>query len=466
MYNPAKVIKGVERIVATYYGRGEVLRDINNFMYESRKGGDKSLRDQYARLGKEGTYNTFSTYIKHLNEGRGGGYSSEADKLMKRIANAGIQYMAGKALKLNPKIIIAQAASLPTASAVIEPKYSDIMNQSFVKGYASINEMAEKAPSLWARYRGRVGIMIGDKALSEKQQRGLGGMKKMDARVIGSVYRAMQAKVSDTRPGLKGDAYDRAVEGEVITVIQKSQPSFEDVSRPELARSTDPIARMAMVFSSQRNKNLYLGTKSLAGVMQKYADGTLSPKDVKESMRVIKQLAIANAVFAAINTGMQQLTEEILDARGVKVKKYTNEDWTDEALDVAGDYVVNYLTAGLSSMGAWASMIASLSQGFSADRSPLGTVISDAKKFTSIAGDLQEINKGFKEGDPDSVFKEHWLKYGSHLTTAGNVVVQPLTGVNIANIYKYVVEAPTALITRGKREMEYQDENPAWYYEE
>jgi hypothetical protein len=440
MYNPVTVMKGVERVVAMYYGRADALRDANKFLYEARKGGDESLQAKYAKAGKEDTYNTFSNYIKELNGERGGRATNTAAKWMKDIANAGIEYTAG-AIKYNPKVELVQLASLPTAATVLTKAEAGDMYKAFGSGKgASIEEMSRRSPYLWSRYNGKLGIMLGDLKLAKKKERGFGGIKKRDAKVIGSIWKAKENAVLARNPELTGEALDKAVEMEVLGVIMKTQPSFEDVSRPELARSDNPLARMVTIFSSQRNKNFYLGWKEYATVMKKQEAGTLTRKDVQSARRTVGNLALANGIFAAINTTAQNLMEEVMDMRGTKSLDDAGnwDDWVRE-------YIANFVTAGVSSAGAIMSTVSSIAQGFDAERTPVSAMKTDVETIRSLDNDLEEIQEAMKNGNLKQVFDKNAQKYGKHLTTVGNVVVQPATGVNVKNIYKWFVESPLAI---------------------
>ena len=444
MYNPVKMMKGLEGLVSRYYGMGEAINSANKFMYEARQGGDGSLKEQYAVMGKESTFKTFEKYIEDLNSPRGAGGESESDKQLRTWTNKGIEYMAQKGLKLNPKVIVSQTASLKTAATAMTLKESIGLEKIFWSNkQASIKEMSEKSPYLWGRYNGKTGIIIGEHSLSKKQQRGFEGMHHMDSRVIGSIWRVYENQLSDK---LSGEKLNKAVELEVLRVVMKTQPSFEDVTRPELGRSTNPIAKMAMIFSSQRNKNHYIAYSETATVLQKYRDGTLKMKDVKDASRRLGDLALANGVYALMSTAFQQIGEEVLDATGARER----EVGPTAVGDFAEDFIKNYFSAGLSSLGPYASAASSAMSGYDPEKSPFGAVKQDLKSATRLYEDMQEIDEAMENGTLDATFRDNMLKYGRNTANAANLVVMPTTGVNVANLYKWVIEAPTALL--GKTE--------------
>jgi hypothetical protein len=464
MYNPALMFSKMETLIANYYGRGEVLREANRFIMASRKGGDHSLRDEMHRYGKGTTFDSFTRYIEAVNTSAGGKPLEPVDRLFNKIMNAGIEYTAG-ALKYNPKVMLTQLASMPTAGAVMDEKAYRYALKYFSTGRAaSIDEMSAKSPYLWRRYNGRTGVVYSDLSVTEKKARGFGGIQKMDAEVIGAVWKGIEQRISEDRPDLKGEALDKAIEAEVIDVVFKSQPSFEMVTKPELARSREWLPRMLMIFSSQRNKNLYLATKAFAEPLAKASDGTLRMDDLKQAETKLKRLAIANAIFASINTGMQQVTEQMLDLNDGKKFKFTDDDPIDTVGKLLKDFTLNYITAGMSSAGAWVGTLSTLMQGFSVDRTPGSAWVEDFGALASLHGDVSEMIQAADDFKLEEVFEENWPKYMKHLTRGGNVIAQPLTGVNIKNLYKFYIEAPLAIATKEEREEEYRRKNYREYY--
>ena len=443
MYNPVQMMKGVERVVSTYYGRADALREANKFLYEARKGGDDSLQTKYAKAGRENTYNTFNNYIKELNGERGGGKSNSSDNALKKIFNWGVEYTAG-VLKMNPKVALVQLASLPTASTVLSKSESVGMYKAFISGKStSIEEMSRRAPYLWSRYNGKLGIMLGDTKIAKKKERGFGGIKFMDSKVIGAIFTAKEKSILSKNPSLTGEKLDKAIEEAVFSVIMRTQPSFEDISRPELARSSNPIARMVTIFSSQRNKNYYLGWKASAELMKKVDSNTATITDYKNSSKVIGNLLIAYGVFAALNTASQNLIEEVMDMRG---SRPLDDDGSVASWD--GEFTGHFIKGGVSSAGAVASLASSAASGFDVERTPISAAKNDAEALVSIFSDIGEMQEAFSNGRGQENLQENWQMYGKHLSAWGNLATQTYSGVNIKNSYKWLIEAPLAVNRR------------------
>ncbi len=452
IYNPELMLNQTTRIVSLYYGRGSVLRDINNLLNrmeskDSYKEGE-SFVDRYEQIGRSTEFEAYKNYIKGLNEaGSSIKYERLGEKQFNQVINSSMRYLGGRALKLNPKVASMQLASTSTAAAVMDSKYVKIMNNAFATKPASIQEMSTKSYYLRARYDGRTGHIYSDQKISKKDQRGFEMIKNMDARVIGSIFRAMEQKVIDSKKELSNEQFNKEVENLVIDVIMKSQPSFEAVSRPALSQSKDPLLRMAFAFSSQRNKNYYLSYKSALEVINKKEMGTLTQKDLKISGRTFGYLAINNLIISGINTAAQELMEESLRQKFEAEGKLLREDFD---VPVAERFAKNILTVNLGNLGASSSMIASLIDGFELTRTPFDSVLRDAKEFSEIQTMIYEWNVASKYGLGDEWFKQNGNNFISKTTKLGNLALQPLTGINIANGYKWFVEAPTTLIKKAK----------------
>ena len=452
IYNPELMLSQTTRIVSLYYGRGSVLRDINNFIKrmeskDSYKEGE-SFADRYEEIGRGIEFKAYKNYIKSLNEaGSPNKYERLGEKEWNKFIDSSMKYLGGRALKLNPKVASMQLASLSTAASVMEPKYVKIMNDAFTTKPASIQEMGAKSYYLRARYDGRTGHIYSDQKISKKDERGFEMIKNMDARVIGSVYRAMEQKVIDSKKELSNEQFNKEVENLVIDVIMKSQPSFEAVSRPALAQSKDPLLRMAFAFSSQRNKNYYLAYKSAVEVINKNEIGTLTQKDLQKAGRTLGYLAINNLIISTINTAAQELMEENLRQKFESEGKLLREDFD---IPVGERFAKNLLTVNLGNLGASSSMIASLIDGFELTRTPYDAVLRDAKEFNDFFQMTDEWSIASKNGLGNEWFKQNGSKFISSVTKFGNLAVQPLTGINIANAYKWFVEAPTVLIKKAK----------------
>lgn len=452
IYNPELMFNQTTRIVSLYYGRGSVLRDINNLLNrmeskDSYKEGE-SFADRYEQIGRGVEYKAYKNYIKTLNEA-GSPFKGErfGEKEINKLIDSSMKYLGGRALKLNPKVASMQLASMSTAAAVMDSKYVKIMNNAFTTKPASIQEMSAKSDYLRARYDGRTGHIYSDQKISKKDERGFEMIKNMDARVIGSIYRAMEQKVIDSKKELSNEQFNKEVENLVIDVIMKTQPSFEAVSRPALAQSKNPLLRMAFAFSSQRNKLYYLNYKSAVKLINKKEMGTLNRKDLQIAGRTFGYLTINNLIISTINTTAQELMEEKLRQNFEAEGKLLREDFD---VPSAERFAKNLFTANLGSLGASSSMVASLIDGFELTRTPFDAVLRDAKEFSKIQTMIYEWNVASKYGLGDEWFKQNGNNFISKTTKLGNIAVQPLTGINIANAYKWFVEAPTTLIKKAK----------------
>jgi uncharacterized protein YlzI (FlbEa/FlbD family) len=95
-------------------------------------------------------------------------------------------------------------------------------------------------------------------------------------------------------------------------------------------------------------------------------------------------------------------------------------------------------------------MIGSLIDGFELTRTPFDAVLRDAKAFNEVQTMVYEWNVASKYGLGDEWFKQNGDDFIAKATQLGNIAIQPLTGINIANGYKWFVEAPKTVIKKAK----------------
>ena len=441
IYNPSSMLQQVSSMGAYYYARASVLRELNHTMqYMNNQG----FQDKYRAIGRQTTYKAFRDYVNRLNER----YSPRKqgklpfDKIPTEIIDFSSRYLGKRALAYNTKTPVIQIASLPTAMTAIPKKYQKTLYEAFGKGAASIEEMSSKSTYLRARFDGRTGHIYSDKALTKADQRGMGGIRLADGRVIGSIYRAMEQKVKDERPSLRGEEFNRQVEREVIDVIFKSQPSFEDVSRPEGALTTNPLLKMAFVFSSQRNKNYYILSKNIMSAREAMRRGELQKDELLNITNAALNMTLANLIVTTINSTQNEIMEEIFIWRYGDLPSWYEEKTFGEKM------AFNFMNANLGNAGASLSLLSTAIQGFEIGGTAADSIAKDAKRALSVAQMSREWQLASKIGEGERWWDAFGKDYLRAVSEVSNLAIQPATGVNVANVYKYFVEQPLALVER------------------
>ena len=184
---------------------------------------------------------------------------------------------AGAILTLNPGVAIAQAASLPTAGAVLG---SDTMAAvlPFVKNLSGKQLAALKAEIsahgdalLQYRLRGSqrgelasIGVSgsFAEKAMDKLPKSLTGWISKMDEITVAALWEASKhyvehhaAEFADGAATKGSDAYWKAVNQMYQKVIEETQPNYTVMQRAGIQRSDNEITKTLTMFTTQRFQN-------------------------------------------------------------------------------------------------------------------------------------------------------------------------------------------------------------------
>ena len=171
---------------------------------------------------------------------------------------------AATTLTLNAGVAIKQAASYPTAAAVLGWRP---LRKAFARVYELKKKnskwIAQYSPLMRLRTEGYSSPDLGDirdqssafaKAL---QSHALDWINDIDVFTVSLLWIASEEYVKETQPNLAPDSesFYRAV-GEVHTdVIKLTQPNYSALQRPQVLRSNDSLTRMLMMFKTQPFQN-------------------------------------------------------------------------------------------------------------------------------------------------------------------------------------------------------------------
>ena len=159
----------------------------------------------------------------------------------------------------------------------------------------------DNSSQLWFRKQGHTDIAVGEAFESEK----LGNISKYGMRgIIEADWIVMRqiwgwTKLSLKKQGLTGDKLISETARLTEEIVDKSQPTFEIETRPELAQS-GAVGRLATMFMSGRNKTMQLYFRNLLDYEQ-------SGKKLKDK----SNLAYATAVIGIAIPLMHALLDEL-----------------------------------------------------------------------------------------------------------------------------------------------------------
>ena len=184
---------------------------------------------------------------------------------------------AGAILTLNPGVAIAQAASLPTAGAVLgsdtmEAVLPFVKNLSGKQRRALEAEISEHGDALLQyRLRGSqrgelasIGVSgsFAEKAMDKLPKSVTGWINKMDEITVAALWKVSKhyvehhaAEFADGAATKGSDAYWKAVNQMYQKVIEETQPNYTVMQRAGIQRSDNEITKTLTMFTTQRFQN-------------------------------------------------------------------------------------------------------------------------------------------------------------------------------------------------------------------
>lgn len=242
--------------------------------------------------------------------------ADEAEKLLAKIRSN----YAGAVLTLNASVALKQAASYPTAAAVLG--WGPLVKALGNFGRVDLDLINKYTPLQWYRsqgystqelgdIRGQKGFM--DKVLGASVRIGgrdvpiLNWIQGIDLATTRKLWKASEYYVRQQSPDLSvgSDAYYRAVADIYNRVIEETQPNYTTMQRPQLLRSNNQLLQSLVMFKTQPFQNfgiLYdaLGELSAAERAAKNGDDSKLKQAKKNAANAVTSNLVSAAVFAAM----------------------------------------------------------------------------------------------------------------------------------------------------------------------
>ena len=271
----SSVVQRSLRDTAAYAGLAAPIRDANRIL-----NADVETRDGIGKLKngilKEHWGQDAVNYVDYLMTDLQTKQRKRSDGIGRAMGKLRGNY-AGAILTLNPGVAIAQAASLPTAGAVLG---SDTMAAvlPFVKNLSGKQRAALEAEIVkhgdaLLQYRlrgttrgelGAIGISQGmaEKAMDKLPKSLTGWINKMDEITVAALWEASKhyvehhaAEFADGAATKGSDAYWKAVNQMYQRVIEETQPNYTVMQRAGIQRSDNEITKTLTMFTTQRFQN-------------------------------------------------------------------------------------------------------------------------------------------------------------------------------------------------------------------
>ena len=354
------------RKVAQYAGLMPAVRDFGKIWGKTQTGYRDSLRKAVHETFGQSGMQYIENLMADLNGARGqdGGALGE---FFNRVRG----HMAQASLTLSLRVALGQTASYPTAAAVVGWK---ALHKAFWHGGRS-NRMISRAdqelirkwsPLLYYRMKGYSSTELGDIAgMNDKFSRVwkkarwlTGWIQAMDGATVGRLWYAAEYYVQDHNKDLqKGtDAYYEEVARVFNDIVEKTQPNYTTMQRPDILRNPNALVKQLTMFLTQRLQNfniLYdaLATYSVTKSNFKAGTNGVTREDVRQAAAdtrraVISQLAAA-ATITAFKFGADIVLHSLNAYRDDKDKELKAESVSMELLDMFIDSLAgNFLGGG------------------------------------------------------------------------------------------------------------------------
>lgn len=268
--------------------------------------GDSVQNAVQAVWGKTG----YDYITKMMTDLQGGG--KQAPAWAKTFGKVRSNY-AGAVLTLNASVALKQAASYPTAAAVLG--WRPLVKAMGDVGKVDLDLIAKYTPLQWYRSKGFATKELGDiqnyggvmkEVLGVK---GLNWVQGIDLVTTRKLWKASEYYVRENSPSLEigSEAYYQTVADIYNRVIEETQPNYTTMQRPQMLRSDDTLMGNLAMFKTQPFQNfniLYDAAGEYRAVMERAKTGGATQSEIKAAKVNLSRAATSQlaqlAVFAAM----------------------------------------------------------------------------------------------------------------------------------------------------------------------
>lgn len=396
------VISSQLRRTAQYVGLMPAIKNFNKVYGKARAGYSMSVQSAMSRKFEgEG-----QKYIENLMADLNGARKTEANIFDELRGN-----MAGAVLTLNPRVTLAQTASFPTAAAEIGyaplmKALTDMKNPMWDKGLKE--EITKWTPLYWYRSQGYSTTELGDikqneqtmKRIMDKFKFATNWIQTADLYTTGGLWQASKYYVDANFSSLEkgSDEYMMKVAEVYNRVIEKTQPDYTTMQRPDILRNPNAIVKQLTMFMTQRLQNmniLYDAAATYSHYMRDLEKGRngVTAADVKQA-RTRLVWAVSSQVAASMTI---VIFKAIADALMHNLKAYRDDDDELTAESVSKTMLENFVETVMGN-ALWGSEVYSwMKSAITGDRY-YGISLNGVETFADTLSDanktLQKVLKG------------------------------------------------------------------------
>lgn len=400
------VINGQLRKTAQYAGLMPAVRNFNKVYGKARAGYENSVQAAVGkRFGNEGL-----KYIENLMADLNGARHGESN-----IFDSLRGKMAGAALSINLRVTMSQAASFPTAAAEIGYKplaraLADVAKNP-IWNRAAAEEIAKWTPLWWYRMQGFSMTELGDIKNSEQfmgkvnnRMKWLTGwIQAADGWTTGALWQASKYYVDEQFSDLEkgSDAYMMKVAEVYNRVIERTQPDYTTLQRPDILRNPNAVVKQLTMFLTQRLQNtnlVYDAARQYAQFIRDAETGRdgVTREDVKTAKTRLLWAVSSQVVASATIVVFKAAADLIMHS----MNAYRDDDDELTLESVSKQLLRNFIETVMSNVLWGSEVYSALRSAITGDRY-YGISLNGVESFTDAVSAavtfLQKIGKGDKE---------------------------------------------------------------------
>ena len=335
-----------------YIGLAIAVRNFNK-LWNATVGG----KDQ------EGKWNSFANSVQGaISKKWGNAAKTYVERMMKDLNNTSSMHevwgekmakvrsnYAKAVLEMNAGVAVKQAASYPTAAAVVGwgPLLKAMKDPTNRK--VNLDLVAKYTPLLWYRSQGFSSQELGDiKNQGKSLPKALNWIQAMDVRTTTKLWTAAEYYVRDNTSLQQGsDAYYQQVADVYNRIIEETQPNYTTMQRPQLLRSENELVKTVNMFKTQPFQNFNVIYDAVGEMRAKKAaytnTGTAEAKAAYDAAKKKAALAISSQAISAVTFALMQFA---WDAFRGKDDKYKDEEGDESLLAWLKGMGLNMLSNG------------------------------------------------------------------------------------------------------------------------
>ena len=314
---------------------------------------DGSVKQEVSKKWGEAGLKYIENMMTDLQNGKKS--SSDWSKVLGKVRS----HYAQAVLTLNASVALKQAASYPTAGAVLG--WKPLLRALADVGPVDTEKINQYTPLLWYRTQGFSTQELGDmKQRGMQLPKALNWVQGMDVLTTRKLWKASEYYVRDQRKDLTrgSDEYYKAVADIYNRVIEETQPNYTTMQRPQLLRQDDTLLSSMMMFKTQPFQNfniLYDAIGNLAAKEQQYRLNTNEETEtaVKQARRDAANAITSQVAQLAVFAGMT-FAWAMFRGKGDKYKdEEGNQTFLTTAKGIGKDMIGNLFSSIPFGADAW-----------------------------------------------------------------------------------------------------------------